>query len=102
MNFGFDDAADGVLFELHGTPADISVLVPLRDDSPESKVPTDEWMLIAASFDADEGRLTGWAQSESYTGVSASETVAGWSGLEPWPLTLGATDTAVRTITVNP
>jgi len=94
LNFGFDDAADGVLFQLHGTPMDINLLVPLRDGSPESKVPVDEWMLVAASFDADEGRLTGWAQSESVGRVAAADTVPGWSGDEPWPLTLGATTLA--------
>ncbi|MDY7110505.1 MAG: hypothetical protein SYC29_17885 [Planctomycetota bacterium] len=94
LNFGFDDASNGVLFELHGSPADLSVLVPLRDDSRAGKVPVDEWMLIAASFDAGQGRLTGWAQSETVARSSAWHEVSGWNGGEPWPLRLGATATA--------
>jgi hypothetical protein len=40
----------------------LEIALPLRDGS--GLVPLDEWILIAASWDAAEGRFEGWARSE--------------------------------------
>lgn len=88
---GFDDEQDGVAFEFRGTPEDIGVLVPLRDSSRDAKVPVNEWMLVACSWNADERELTAWARSETAPLIGASDSVEDWVNNPPWPIRIGAT-----------
>jgi len=94
LTLGFDDDADGVRVRMDGAASAIDTLIPLRDDSPDAKVPVDEWMLIACTWDAESRTLTSWAQSETVARVSASATDPKISLNPAWPVTLGSTESA--------
>ncbi len=92
IRIGIDDDQNGITFQLRGVSSDITLLVPLRDGSPETKVPVGEWMLLAMSWDSTAQQLSAWAQSETVTLATDSDADPAWEGSTPWPIRIGAVD----------
>lgn len=88
LRIEIDDDLDLVQVAMDGTPT-LTAEVPLRGG--DGNVPSDAWMLIAASFDTDGG-LTAWAAAESLDMETASDPTTTWSGGVCWPPRLGADD----------